>query len=97
MTFVDMNSIDFYQPSTKAGLSSNRRPTATNLSVPLASGQGNIATAFGPSNESGRLYDFDLIEFLDMTGPAPKGSLNLVCEPALPLQTQMASTNMERA
>ncbi|MCJ1473158.1 hypothetical protein MMC13_001809 [Lambiella insularis] len=49
----------------------------------MASGQGNSAPALGPSNElSGRLQDYDLIEFLDMSGPAPKRSLNPFCEPA---------------
>ena len=82
ITFVDMNSIDFYQPSTKAGLPSNQRPTVSNLDVPMASGQCNIATALGPSNQlSGRLHDHNLIEVLDMTGLTSKGSLNLVCKP----------------
>ena len=86
MTFVDMNSIDFYQPSTKAGLPSNRRPTVSNLGVPMASGQRKSATALGPSNEpSGRLHDYDLIELLDMTSPASKGSLDPFCEPATEL------------
>lgn len=76
-----MDSIDFYQPSTKAGLPSNRRPTVSDIGVPMVSGQDNSATALGPSNgPSERLHGYDLIEFLDMTGPALKESLNLFCE-----------------
>lgn len=83
MTFADMNFIDFYQSPIKTGLPGNQQPTVLNLGVPMASGQGNSATALGLSNEpSGRLQDNDLIELLDMTGPAPKGSLNLFCESA---------------
>lgn len=80
---LDMNSIDFYQPPTKAGMPGNRRPTMSNLGVPTASGQGNSATALILNNEpSGRFQDYDLVEFLDMSAPEPKGFFNSFCEPA---------------
>ena len=47
MTFVDMNSVQFYQPP-KAGLHSDGRPTASNLRVPMASGDDNNPGALGP-------------------------------------------------
>ena len=86
MAFVDMSSIDFYQPLAKAGLPSNRQPTVSNLGVPVVSGQRNSATVVGPSNEpSGRLHDYDMIEFLDLTGPVSEGYLNPFYEPVTEL------------
>lgn len=98
MTFIDMSSIDFYQPLAKAGLPSNWRPTVSNLGVPMVSGQRNSATAVESSNEpSGRLHDYNMIEFLDLTGPASKGSLNLFYEPVTELNGTEVDTRSKIA
>ena len=92
MMFVDMNSINCYQPSIKAGLPSNQRPTVSNLDDFIASEQHNSATALELSNKlSRRLYNYNLIKVLDMTGLMLKGSLNLICEPA----TELNSTEVD--
>lgn len=86
MAFVDMNSIDFYQPSTRADLPSKRRPAALSLGVSMASRQSSSGPTLGQSIElSERLPNYDLIEFLDMSGPAPKESFDPFCEPATEL------------
>ncbi len=61
-----MDSVQFYQPPITAGLRSDGRPTVSNLHVPTACGKGKKA--------SESLQDFDLIQFLDMTGPPPQES-----------------------
>jgi hypothetical protein len=59
-----MNFVQFYQPPITASLRSDGRSTVSKLHVSTAYEKGKKA--------SESLQDFDLIEFLDMTGPPPK-------------------------
>lgn len=84
-----MDSVQFYQPPTTTGLRSDGRPTVSNLHVPTACGEGNKLTAPGPSQKASKsLQDYDLIEFLDMTGPPPKESTDPLHMPAPNLCTE---------
>ncbi len=68
--------------STKAGLSGGGLLPKLNSHVLTPSNKGNKHVAFGPSHKtSGRLQDYNVIEFRDMSGPPPEGSK--LCEPAL--------------
>lgn len=80
MALADLNSIQFYQPLTTAGLRSDGRPTVSNLHVPTAYGKGKKA--------SESLQDFGVIEFLDMTGPPPKEPIDPLHIPAPNLCTE---------
>ena len=80
MAFVDLNSIQFYQPPTTAGSRSDGRPTVSNLHVPTAYGKGK--------KENKSLPKFDVIEFLDMTGPPPKEHTDPLHIPAPNLCTE---------
>jgi len=75
-----MDSVQFYRPPTTAGLRSDGRPTVSNLHVPIACGKGKKAS------ESPQ--DFDLIQFLDMTGPPPKECTDPLHTPAPNLCTE---------
>ncbi len=79
-TLVNMDSVQFYQPPTTTGLRSDGRPTVSNL---------HVSTAFGKSKKASEsLQDFDLIQFLDMTGPPPKESTDPLHMPAPNLCTK---------
>ena len=82
MAFVEMDSFYHYQPP-KAGLRRDGRPTASNLRVPAAGGEGNNLRSLGESKKpSGRLEDYDVIEVVNMTGPRPEEPPNPFCVPA---------------
>lgn len=82
MAFVDMDSIDFFQPPSKADQPGDRRHPASNNGVPTAGGECQTSTALEPSDESGeRLQDYSLIGFLDMAAPRLE-VFDPFCEPA---------------
>jgi hypothetical protein len=65
-----MDSIDFYQPPSKADQPGDRRHTASNNGVRTVGGECKTSTALESSDESGgSLQDYNLIEFLDTTAP----------------------------
>lgn len=86
MTFIDLDTAQFYQPPTRPGQCGDRRVAALNCGVPTAHKERNSPVSLRPSNElSARLEDYDLIECVDLTGPPPTELLDLFCEPALDL------------
>ncbi|KAI9715011.1 MAG: hypothetical protein M1812_006225 [Candelaria pacifica] len=78
MPFIDLDSVHFYQPPTKAGRPGDGGSTVLVTDVPTVAGEGEPPTFHEPSNEpSGRRRDYDhLIEVLDMTAPALRGVLS---------------------
>ena len=87
-----MNIINFYQLLIKTDLSSNLWSTVSNLDVLMISEQSNSATVVESSNElSKRLYNYDMIEFLDLTDSVLKKSLNLFYKPV----TELYSTKVD--
>ena len=88
-----MNIIDFYQFLIKISLSSNLWSTVSNLDVFMVSEQNNSATAVESSNKSSRrLYDYDMIKFLDLTNLMLKKSLNPFCKPVTELYNTEVNT-----
>lgn len=82
MTFVDMDSIDFYQPPSRVDQPGDRRHPASNNGVPNVGGECETSTALGPSDGfGGRLQDYSLIGFLDMAAPSLE-VLDPICKPA---------------
>jgi hypothetical protein len=87
MTLVDMDSVHFYRPPTKAGLPGDGQPTATINLVPSVGGDGKPPTTLGPSHElKETLRDDDLIEIIDMTAPSPRECLSPFHELVLDFQ-----------
>lgn len=84
MAFVNMDSVHFYQPPSMAGRPEKTRSAASNLDVCAVSNESyNFITIEPSSNPSGRLEDYDLIEFLDLTVSLPGESLDLFREPTV--------------
>jgi len=77
MTFINMDSVYFYRPPTKAGLPSDGRPIAINTDIPSVGGDGKAPTALGRSYElSGTLRNDDPIEIINTTASSPKNCLS---------------------
>lgn len=69
-----MDSVQFYQPPTTASFRSDGRPTVSSF---------HVLTAYGKDKKASEsLQDFDLIEFLDTTGPPAKGPTDPLHMPA---------------
>ena len=79
MSFVDMNAIKFYkQPSLKAVLSDNKRPSATNCNIPTLGQQRESCQALKRSYQSScRLRDHSVIKSVDMTASPPNEPLDI--------------------
>ncbi len=78
MTLIDLDSIHFYQPPSKADLASKRPSIASVGDVPVICGEGYTPTV--PRSNGGwggSLNDYDLIKVLDSTGSSSKDPLNL--------------------
>ncbi len=79
MTLIDLDSIQFYQPPTKADLASNRPSVASVGDVPVIYGEGYTPTVPRPNGGwGGPLDDYDLIEVLESTGSSSKDPLDLL-------------------
>ena len=79
MTLIDLDSIYFYQPPSKADLTSKRPSMASVGDVPVIYGEGYIPTVPRSNGGWGRsLNDYDLIEVLDSTGSSSKDPLDLL-------------------
>ena len=52
MVFVDIDSLQFYEPPAKPGVRSNRRSTISNLRIPSPRWEGKDSTALGASQKS---------------------------------------------
>ena len=79
MTLIDLDSVQFYQPSTKANLAGKRPSMASVSDVPVIYKEGYTPTV-SKSNDGwgGPLNDYDLIEVLESTGSSLKDPLNLL-------------------
>ena len=83
MTFVHMNSAQFYQPPIMADPCSDGRPAASDFRLSTARAKGNNPRALGPSKGSSRtLQNYDLIEIFNLTGLLPEEPLNPFHAPA---------------
>ena len=78
MTLINLDSIQFYQPPTKADLA-GKGPSMSSVSdVSVVCGDGYTPTL--PRSHGGwggSLNDYDLIEVLDSTGSSSKDPLGL--------------------
>ena len=92
MAYVDMESIQFYQPPTKAGVRSDGRPTPSNLRVTSPHREGKTPVALEASQESNRvLHNPDLIQSQNVTGPLQKDFLDSFRAPGLSLNDTKAN------
>ncbi len=79
MTLINLDSIQFYQPPTKADLAGKRPSVASVGDVPVICGEGYVPTV--PRSNGGwggPLNDYDLIEVLESTGSSTKDPLDLL-------------------
>ena len=79
MTSINLDSIQFYQPPTKADLATKGPPKASVDNAPIICGQGHTPRV--PRSNGGwdgPLYDYDSIEVLDSTGSSSKDPLDLL-------------------
>lgn len=97
MAFVDMNSVHFYQPPSMGGPPEERRSAALNLDVRAVSNESYNSMAFGPSNSSGRLEDYNSIEPLDLTVSLPRESLDLFHESTVDTRDRSHATGTTRS
>ena len=75
MVFVDMDSVHFYQFPNKTRRPGKWRSVASNLEIRNVSKERDNPVAYGPSSgQSGRLGDYDLIEYCDLTASLPEES-----------------------
>ena len=78
MTLINSDSIQSYQPPTKADLAGKRPSVASVGNVPVICGEGYTPTV--PRSNGGlggSLNDYDLIEVLDSTGSKTKTCYSL--------------------
>ncbi|KAI4234660.1 MAG: hypothetical protein L6R40_006666, partial [Gallowayella cf. fulva] len=77
MVFVDMDSLQFYEPPAKPGVRSNGRSTTSNLRIPSPRWEGKDSVALGASQQSsGVPYNPNLTQSQNGTGPLQKDSLD---------------------
>ena len=76
MALADLNSIQFYQPPTKASLPHERVPKALNDTGPPVVRKGKPPKALRPSDAWSALWGDDAIEFMDMTDSPPRDLLS---------------------
>lgn len=91
MVSVDMNSVQFYKPPTKAGWHQNRQPTTSNLHIPSPLRAEENPAILGTSQDLSRvLHSPKLVQSQNMRNPSQKHSHNL-------LNTQGLSLNSAKA
>ena len=79
MTLIDLDSIHFYQPPSKADLASKRPSMASVGDIPVIYVEGYTPTVPRSNGGWGRsLNDYDLIEVLDLTGSSSIDPLDLL-------------------
>ena len=76
MALADLDSIQFYQPPTKASLPHERVPKALNATGPPVVGEWKPPKALGPSDGWSALWDDEAIEFIDITDSPPREHLS---------------------
>ncbi len=79
MTLINLDSIQFYQPPTKADLAGKRPSVASVGDVPVICEEGYVPTV--PRSNGGwgeSLNDYNLIAVLDSTGSSSKDRLDLL-------------------
>ena len=79
MTLIDLDSIHFYQPPSRADLASKRPSMASVGDVPVICGEAYTPTV--PRSNGGwggPLNNYDLIEVIDSTGSSSKDPLNML-------------------
>ena len=87
MALVDLNHIQFYQPSTKASLPCERILKASNANATAVVREGKSSKVSGPNNGWGqRPWCDDTIEFIDMTDSPPREHFSPSREPLPGLQ-----------
>ncbi|KAI9791925.1 MAG: hypothetical protein M1835_008161 [Candelina submexicana] len=94
MPFIDLASVQFYQPPTKAGRPSGRGPTVLATDVPTVAGEGKSPTSHEATNgRSGRHQAHNyLIEVLDLAAPPPRESFSPFHELVPDLKNKEADT-----
>ena len=103
MVFVDMDSLQFYNPPAEASLRTDGRPTISNLGDPAPRWSGKNPAVLEASQESRRvLHNPDLIQPQNTTGPLESESLESfrapgVCLNSTKVDRKIASTPSERA
>ena len=86
MVFVDMDTLQFYQPPAKPGVRSNGRSTTSNLRIPSPCWEGKDSVALGASPKpSGVPYNPNLTQSQNGTGPLQKDSLDSFRAPEMSL------------
>ena len=81
IAFVDMDSVHFYQPPNKIRRPGQWRSAASNFEIRK---ERDNAMTYGPSSsQSGRLKDYDLIEYFDLTASPPEDSFHPSLAPLL--------------
>ena len=84
MASVNMDSVHFYQPRSRAGHLETKRSAASNLDICAVNNESYNSMTLKPNSvPSGRLGDYDLIEPIDLTVSLPKESLRLFREPTV--------------
>lgn len=77
MVFVDVDSLQFYEPLAKPSVRSNGRSTTSILRIPSPRWEGKDSIALGASHKlSGVRYNSNLTQFQNGTGPLQKDSLD---------------------
>ena len=91
MSFIDLNSIQFYQPPVKADVAKKTTSTASTRDISAVCKEGKGLTVSGYCNSwDRRLQEYDLIECVDFS---ENKSLSLCDEPAFDLS--VTETNFE--
>ena len=76
MTLINLDSIQFYQPPTKADLAGKGPSMSSVGDIPVICGEGPTVPI--PNGGVGSFNDYDLIEVVDSTGSSSKDPLNLL-------------------
>ena len=94
MPFIDLDTVQFYQPPTKVGRPGSRGPTALATDVPTVAEEGKSPTSHEATNgRSGRYQAHNcLIEVLDMAAPPPRESFSPFRKLVPDLKTKEADT-----
>ena len=91
MVFVDMNSLQFYEPPAKPVVHSSGRSTTSNLRIPLPRWEGKDSVALGASQQSsGVPYNLNLTQSQNGTGLLQKDSLDSFRAPEMGLNSTKA-------
>ncbi len=79
MILIDLDSIQFYYPLTKADLAGKRPSIASISNIPVIYKEGYTPTVSRSNGGwGGLLNDYDLIEVLESTGSSSKDPLDLL-------------------